>query len=75
MIRFPPTILIAQFLIHVSAIYPGKLSFVNTNAIIFLMAFSASVEWETLKYIHDVSLDHQGAGKALESFATERYDI
>ena len=34
---------------------------------------SNSVAWETLKHIHDVILDHQGAGKALESFAAERY--
>ena len=35
----------------------------------------ASAAWETLKHIHDVILDHQGAGKALERFAAKRYDI
>ena len=34
---------------------------------------SASAAWETLKHIHDVILDHTGAGKALESFAAERH--
>ena len=36
---------------------------------------SSSAAWETLKHIHDVILDHKGAGKALEIFAAERYDI
>ena len=35
----------------------------------------ASAAWETLKHIHNVILDHHGAGKALESFAAVRYDI
>ena len=36
---------------------------------------SASAAWEALKHIHDVILDHKDAGKALENFAAERYDI
>ena len=36
---------------------------------------SASVAWEALKHLHDVLLDNQGAGKAIESFAAESYDI
>ena len=36
---------------------------------------SASAACEALKHFHDVILDHKGAGKALESFAAERYDI
>ena len=35
----------------------------------------ASAAWETIKHIHDVILDHHGAGKALKSFAAESYDI
>ena len=41
----------------------------------FSDAISASAAWETLKHIHDVILDHKGAGKALENFAAECYDI